>query len=402
MVDLGGAGMAQYPWVLYVSSGKSDDEFMMSFFRCLLLICCCPWVVVSQDSFVLLSQKTDTLYPGLVHNHRALRLGMDTVRLDILEADLNLIRVGSVLAKDQVIGQETVSQMVERSGALAGVNGGFSFSNDPWNTFHGDPRDLYMYDGEMLSEPLSSRSSFAIVEESGHQRPVFDQFTWRGRVTIGGESFQLTGVNRMRDSTDVIVYTPEFNRSTLTNGKGREYLCRGEECQMVEGGSAIIPQNGFVLSLGPSYVFEHPNLPQRGSYKLGHTFSSKRSILKTAPTYIWTAGPTLLQHGDLALHFGEESIQPSFGSTRHPRTAVGYNPESHTLWLVTVDGRQPGWSAGIRLDDLARYFLEIGATEAYNLDGGGSTTMAIGDRVVNRYSDPQERRRCDAVVLFLK
>jgi len=375
---------------------------MMSFFRCLLLFCFCPWSVVSQDSFVLLSQKTDTLHPGLVHSHRAMRLGADTVRVDVLEADLNMIEVGSVLAKDQVIGQETVSQMVERTGALAGVNGGFSFSNDPWNTFHGDPRDLYMYDGEILSEPLSSRSSFAIVEENGRQRPVFDQFSWRGRVTIGRTSFQLTGVNRKRDSADVVLYTPEYNRSTLTNGLGREYLCRADQCQMIEGGSAIIPQNGFVLSLGSAYLSEHPELPPKGPYELRHTLSSQRFILDRTPQYICTAGPTLLRNGELVLDFEGESIRPTFGSSRHPRTAVGYNPESHTLWLVTVDGRQPGWSAGIRLDDLARYFLEIGATEAYNLDGGGSTTMAIGDRVVNRYSDPLERRRCDAVVLFLK
>lgn len=374
---------------------------MMSLFKCFLLVIACPLALHSQDSFVLLSQKTDTLHRGLVHNHRALRLGADTIRLDVLKADLNLIRVGSVLAKDQIIGQETVSQMVQRSGALAGVNGGFSFSNDPWNTFHGDPRDLYLYDGEILSEPLSTRSSFAIVEEAGRQRPVFDQFSWRGRVTIGPKTFQLTGVNRQRDSTDVILYTPEYNRSTLTDGSGREYLCRGDQCQLIQGGSTIIPQDGFVLSLGPRYVLEHPDLlPMEGPYELGHTFSAKRSILSRAPKYIWTAGPTLLRGGKLVLDFDEESIKPSFGATRHPRTAAGYNPSSHTLWLVTVDGRQPGWSAGIRLDDLARYFLELGATEAYNLDGGGSTTMAIGSRVVNRFSDPQERRRCDAVVLF--
>lgn len=375
---------------------------MMSLFRCLLLVVACPLALQSQDSFVLLSQKTDTLHPGLVHSHRALRLDADTIRLNVLKADLNLIRVGSVLAKDQVIGQETVSQMVERSGALAGVNGGFSFSNDPWNTFHGDPRDLYLYDGEILSEPLSTRSSFALVGEAGRQRPVFDQFSWRGQLIIGRDTFRLTGVNRQRDSADVILYTPEYNRSTLTDGTGREYVCRGETCQLVAGGSTVIPQGGFVLSLGQSYVLDHPDLPLQGSFELGHTFSAKRSILGQAPKYIWTAGPTLLRRGELILDFEGESIQPSFGSTRHPRTAAGYNRNPHTLWLVTADGRQPGWSAGIRLDDLARYFLELGATEAYNLDGGGSTTMAIGGRVVNRFSDPQERRRCDAVVLFAK
>jgi hypothetical protein len=74
-----------------------------------------------------------------------------------------------------------------------------------------------------------------------------------------------------------------------------------------------------------------------------------------------------------------------FFTTAHPRTAIGITKD-HKLLLVTVDGRQPGFAEGIPLDELAQLMIELGAVQALNLDGGGSTTLAIADpdpRVLN-------------------
>lgn len=66
----------------------------------------------------------------------------------------------------------------------------------------------------------------------------------------------------------------------------------------------------------------------------------------------------------------------SFGGV-NPRTAVGTDASGGTLWIVVVDGRQPGVSAGITLVELAVLFEHLGAWDALNLDGGGSTTLVI-------------------------
>lgn len=74
-----------------------------------------------------------------------------------------------------------------------------------------------------------------------------------------------------------------------------------------------------------------------------------------------------------------------FSTTAHPRTAIGIT-DQNTLLLVTVDGRQPGVSEGIPLNELAQLMIELGVVQALNLDGGGSTTMTIADpepRVLN-------------------
>ncbi|HCU37304.1 MAG TPA: hypothetical protein DGT21_18285 [Armatimonadetes bacterium] len=87
----------------------------------------------------------------------------------------------------------------------------------------------------------------------------------------------------------------------------------------------------------------------------------------------------------------------SLMSKRHPRTAVGYNAEE--IVLLTCDGRQPEWSTGLFLDELAQLMLDLGCTDALNLDGGGSTTMWVDGEVVNHPSDGRERPIGNAVVV---
>ena len=68
--------------------------------------------------------------------------------------------------------------------------------------------------------------------------------------------------------------------------------------------------------------------------------------------------------------------------------------------MVTVDGRSAE-SVGMNLQELAEFLLEIGATDAMNLDGGGSTTMFLDGKVVNKPSDKDgERRVSDAILVF--
>ena len=70
--------------------------------------------------------------------------------------------------------------------------------------------------------------------------------------------------------------------------------------------------------------------------------------------------------------------------------------------MVTVDGRSEE-SGGIGLEDLAKILLELGATDAMNLDGGGSSTMFLDGKVVNNPSDKEgERRVGDAIPVSLR
>ena len=101
--------------------------------------------------------------------------------------------------------------------------------------------------------------------------------------------------------------------------------------------------------------------------------------------------PVLLDGGVLRGDLGV-SGNPSFAAARHPRTAIGFDGAGNILWLVVVDGRQAQRSAGMSLPELADLLLALGAGEALNLDGGGSTAMSLRGRVVNRPSDERGER----------
>jgi len=79
-----------------------------------------------------------------------------------------------------------------------------------------------------------------------------------------------------------------------------------------------------------------------------------------------------------------------FTRAPHPRTAVGLSGDGKQLYLVVVDGRRED-APGITLSELAKFMDELGACTAVNLDGGGSSAMWVGDRIVNRPSELVER-----------
>jgi exopolysaccharide biosynthesis protein len=113
-------------------------------------------------------------------------------------------------------------------------------------------------------------------------------------------------------------------------------------------------------------------------------------------------GPAIVEDGtvvdgiettEIDTNFGNHSIQGD-----QPRTAVGVIDENHLVFVV-VDGRQSGYSAGVTLTELADIMLDLGATTAYNLDGGGSSTMYFNGEVVNSPSNGGERGTSDILYI---
>ncbi len=85
--------------------------------------------------------------------------------------------------------------------------------------------------------------------------------------------------------------------------------------------------------------------------------------------------------------------------SRHPRTGLGVTADGEIL-LVVIDGRQPRWSRGATLGELRKILRDLGAVDALNLDGGGSSEMVVEGDVVNRPSDGHERRITSAVLIL--
>jgi exopolysaccharide biosynthesis protein len=107
-------------------------------------------------------------------------------------------------------------------------------------------------------------------------------------------------------------------------------------------------------------------------------------------------GPVLVYDGKKRITDREELFTGNMAQL-HPRTAVGYTRDCRLLWLV-VDGRQAS-SEGANFDDLAEIFLGLGAHEALNLDGGGSTTLVVNGQIINQPSDKTGERPVASVLV---
>ena len=114
----------------------------------------------------------------------------------------------------------------------------------------------------------------------------------------------------------------------------------------------------------------------------------------------FTFGP-LLVHDYQALELPEKYYIATYDDIREPRTAIGQVDENHYV-IVVADGRRKGWSdEGMTLKELQQIFVEQGARIAYNLDGGGSTTMVFEGERVNKGSTSRERDVSD-IIYFAK
>ena len=101
------------------------------------------------------------------------------------------------------------------------------------------------------------------------------------------------------------------------------------------------------------------------------------------------AGPRLVADGRVVVHDDGEGFSGGAGqfdsditAERHPRCALGLNEDE--LFAVCCDGRRTGVDAGLDLAELARLLLSLGATDAINLDGGGSATLVHRGHLLNR------------------
>ncbi len=96
-------------------------------------------------------------------------------------------------------------------------------------------------------------------------------------------------------------------------------------------------------------------------------------------------GPALIDNGAINISYTEEVFWGSgVGlSNRDPRTAVGFTANNHLI-LFVADGRDNTWSEGVSLTELADILFNLGCVEAMNLDGGGSSQMAVGSSLINR------------------
>lgn len=140
-----------------------------------------------------------------------------------------------------------------------------------------------------------------------------------------------------------------------------------------------VMRNGVLYRSSASSGTEALAIMADGSFRVVQESSiSAESLAEDGAIHILSFGPALLLDGGIAV---TEEDEVGKAMADNPRTAIGVYEPGHYVLLVS-DGRTKE-SEGLTLYELAEFMQELGVMTAYNLDGGGSSTMVFQGEIVN-------------------
>ncbi len=320
------------------------------------------------------------------------------LRVHVLNADLGDASVGVDLVADKVSEARALSGAADAQHAVAAVNGDYF---DITETYAAEGPEIQ--DGR-LRKGTNQRSTVAAVGADRVARLADLIIT--GTVTVAGTARPLAAVNSPSVPADGIdVFTPLWgtgNRTLIQDpGPYAELVVAAGRVRAVNAQitTTPVPDNGFVLlGRGAAAAWLAAARP-------GDPVTVTCQPQSDAPVPLRTAlgsGAVLVRDG-VAVDF-----PPSTGNDESkPRTAIGWPAGGHRLLLVAVDG-SANFSTGLSFDDMAKLLVRLGASDAFMLDGGGSTELVarrhgdVGVHVVNTPSDGTERPVPDGVGLFAR
>ena len=350
-------------------------------------------------------RRTPGLAPGVEHSVFADSAGPFVAHI----ATVDLAAASSpetVLSQDRLQGVDTVSSMVRRAGAVLGVNGDFFLGS-------GRPVHLFANDGRLLQTPTQLGRAFSL-DATGR------------RFAMGYPDVRTVLTASPPDTSTVSIDLPRVNGGAPPGDSVSAFNAAGalietppdEQCYsgLLPTGARTMGSDGRVVTPlqagAPRCGGTRPVVPTLGTVLSADPFGSGAGAVRSLaagtqaslstqlgfPGAVDAMGgnPLLVVNGSVVASEVDGS-GPFFARTG--RTAVGVTAEGELL-MVVVDGKQPGYSVGMTLRELAELMQGLGATQAVNLDGGGSSTMTVNGLVANRPSDGSERAVSNALVVL--
>ncbi len=325
----------------------------------------------------------------------------------LLKVDLGSADLRAALANDEIVDTETVADTATRRQALAAVNAGFFLLPS------GDPAGIYKLNGQLVSDTRRPRGAVGFLRNGNSLRLIFGRVTATmalrvPRLARQDVRMEIAGVDTTRHRGKLMLFTPAYHSDTDTTKGGLEWVVSGKPLRVAgapqTAGKTAIPRDGFVLSYGGTTAPPPLSALTRGTrVELDTIYTSPdRSPEDWARAEAIVGGAGLLiRDGRLIEDWTVEQLTAGFPETRHPRTVIGTHPDG-SVWLITVDGRQPTLSAGMSLFELRSLAARLGLSEALNLDGGGSTTMWVQGQIVNSPSDVAGPRKVSDALLVMR
>lgn len=371
-----------------------------------------------------------TLSPGVEYAVGVMRTTggrRQSVRVVTADGSHAKVRIKALLSNDKAVKRERSSKNARRKSspgmqAMAAINGE-AVKRGAVNAYAA-PLSMHVSGGELMVAGPCTRPVVGI-DSDGEAR--IGNVRVHIEVEIPGlrDPRTIHRVNTHRDDAKVVLFTKRFASSTRTASGGTEVVLDlsgtlrpsgSQQVQVVKvrkrGGNTDLKAGRAVISM------KGPNNKWVKSLRVGQRLQLNTAIVRKVDAECGGRIDAASGWGDVVEALGgnhftarngavaapKYSVYPS-GSQRHPRTGVGVTPDGRIL-MVTVDGRRAGYSVGVTLAEMGKLMISLGARDAFNLDGGGSTVMArrftdSGEfRVTNRPSDGSERSATNALAAF--
>ncbi|WP_285661140.1 phosphodiester glycosidase family protein [Actinorhabdospora filicis] len=326
--------------------------------------------------------KTTLLAPGVTHKALDRWQPEGWLRADALTVDLSSKAEVEYLSPDRVAKVEPISEQARhRPTTVAAINGDFFDMNDT-----GASNGVGISDGELVKSANDGRDNAIAITPDGVGRIM--QVGFEGTLTTpnGVQAIDSLNTNTV-DEGEIGAYNPlwgPMSRARVVVGASKA----------VE----VVIQNGVVATIGAP---GEGDIPQGTIVLVGRGSGADRlSALKPgdAVTVAYSPKNKGLETaiGGNQLLVADGAVVPNADDAIAARSAVGFSADGTTMYLLTVDGKQTN-SAGITVPQMAKMMLDLGAYNALNIDGGGSSTMLAREpgthdlRVVNGPSDGSER-----------
>lgn len=343
------------------------------------------------------AQTYDTLSIKIIHPGCSYYQLADTsmpVAIYLLEADLTNPDLDLVveIANDSLnLGSERTSSMSARkiaagSDVLAAVNADF-FGDKPMQA-----QNSIVRNGELIKAVNLKRS---LISSDESNTPDIGMYEFNGRLIIGTDTLTIDAVNSQDSTHSLNVYTHYWHGIIPLYKNKINVLCIYDG--LVEPNNSddlnfvrLIQQDENIELEYDQIIIQTDILnikyfqDSEKSFQAYYSFSEAPDKINTM-----TGGlPGLFKAGKIPeSYYGREGMKIKRFIDKNPRTAIGYDKSRTKLFIAAIDGRQPGYSMGMTLKELAEFMQYAGCYEALNLDGGGSTTMTLRDSLVNKPSD---------------
>lgn len=274
-----------------------------------------------------------------------------------------------------------VSTFVKASKAVAGINGSFFYGS-------GTPVGVLIINKQIISSPLYNRTALVIYNDG---RASIDSVIMEGYLKLkNGETIGFSGVNQPINKNEVMVYTPDYQRTDPSGASFNIVVADGKVVN-INSGETTIPKNGFVISANGI-----AGEAIRDRFTKGDPV--KWFFMATPPleemVHVIAGGPRLVYEGKISISAKEEKFRKDITRGKAARTAVGITKDNNLIFVVVENSGK-----GATLTELAELMISLGAKEAMNLDGGGSSSMVVNGAKMNPGG---ERAVSNAIVIRKK